>query len=97
MRKASADGFGAGEKTGVLDRSEVTSRGTGTATRTPLEEFEAKTRAEGLFTHELRCFWTCVMFLTRLPCPGWCHSAQLAGEAGKTETAAVGMTEAAVA
>ena len=72
VRKASADGFGAGEKTGVLDRSEVTSRGTGTATRTPLEEFEAKTRAEGLFTHELRCFWTCVMFLTRLPCPGWC-------------------------
>ena len=36
VRKASADGFGAGEKTGVLDRSEVTSRGTGTATRTPL-------------------------------------------------------------
>ena len=26
----------------------------------------------GLLTGELRCFWTGVMFLTRLPCPGWC-------------------------
>ena len=46
--------------------AEVASRGTGSAVRTPLEEFEARPR------DELRCFWTGVMFLTRLPCPGWC-------------------------
>ena len=57
VRKASADGFGAGEKTGVLDRSEVTSRGTGTATRTPLEEFEAKCAAK-LLTN-LASRWRC--------------------------------------
>ena len=51
---------------GRSDRSEVTSRGTGTAVRTPLDEFEARPR------DELRCLWTGVMFLTRLPCPGWC-------------------------
>ena len=62
VRVATADGFGAG----MLDRSEVSSRGTGTAVRTPLEEFEARPR------NELRCLWTAVMFLTRLPCPGWC-------------------------
>ena len=47
-------------------RSEVTSRGTGSAVRTPIDEFEARPR------NELRCFFTGVMFLTRLPCPGWC-------------------------
>ena len=72
VRIASADGFGAGDITGVLDRSEVTSRGTGTAIRTPLEEFEVKSLEDGVIMHELRCFWTGVMFLTRLPCPGWC-------------------------
>ena len=60
-----ADGFGAGD-TSVLSKSEVTSRGTGSAVRTPLDEFEARPR------DEIRCFWTGVMFLTRLPCPGWC-------------------------
>mmetsp|Transcript_14197 Transcript_14197/g.43996 ORF Transcript_14197/g.43996 Transcript_14197/m.43996 type:complete len:370 (-) Transcript_14197:172-1281(-) len=34
--------------------------------RTPLDEFEARPR------DELRCVWTAIMFLTRLPCPGWC-------------------------
>ena len=34
--------------------------------RTPIDEFEARPR------DELRCFFTGVMFLTRLPCPGWC-------------------------
>ena len=64
---AFADGFGAGDYiTGVLNRSEVAGRGTGSAVRTPLEEFEARPR------DELRCVWTAVMFLTRLPCPGWC-------------------------
>ena len=71
VRVSSADGFGATSSEqlaspNVLDRSEVTGRGTGTAVRTPLEEFEARPR------DELRCFWTAVMFLTRLPCPGWC-------------------------
>ena len=64
-RLSSADGFGAGD-TSVLDKGEVSSRGTGTAVRTPLEEFEARPR------DELRCVWTAVMFITRLPCPGWC-------------------------
>jgi hypothetical protein len=50
----------------VFSRAEVTSRGTGSAVRTPIEEFEARPR------NELRCFFTGVMFLTRLPCPGWC-------------------------
>ena len=73
VRVSTADGFGAGEfVTGVLDKAEVMSRGTGTATRTPLEEFEEMSKADGLVMHELRCFWTGVMFLTRLPCPGWC-------------------------
>ena len=44
----------------------MTSRGTGSAVRTPIEEVEARPR------DELRCFFTGVMFLTRLPCPGWC-------------------------
>ena len=65
LRSATSDGFGAGD-TSVLDRSEVTSRGTGTAVRTPLDEFEARPRSEA------RCIGSCVMFLTRLPCPGWC-------------------------
>ena len=65
IREASADGFGAGD-TSVLDKGEVSSRGTGTAVRTPLEEFEARPRDEA------RCLWTAIMFLTRLPCPGWC-------------------------
>ena len=75
VRMSTADGYGAGGggyATGVLDRSEVTSRGTGTAIRTPLEEFEARSLEDGPIMHELRCFWTGVMFLTRLPCPGWC-------------------------
>ena len=72
VRVSSADGFGAGDVTGVLDRSEVTSRGIGSAVRTPLDEFEEKTAADYWFYNELRCFWTAVMFLTRLPCPGWC-------------------------
>lgn len=63
VRISSEDGFGAG---GMVDRSEVEGRGTGSAKRTPLEEFEARPR------DELRCFFTGVMFLTRLPCPGWC-------------------------
>ena len=66
VRISSADGFGAdGGKTSVLDRSEVTSRGTGTAVRTPLEEFKARPR------DELKTFWSAIMFLTRLPCPKW--------------------------
>ena len=64
MRSSTADGFGAGG--GAVSKEEVASRGTGSAVRTPLEEFEARPR------DELRCFWTAVMFLTRLPCPGWC-------------------------
>lgn len=63
-RTASADGFGAGDR--PISAAVVDSRGTGTAVRTPLEEFEALPR------DELRCFFTGVMFLTRLPCPGWC-------------------------
>ena len=51
---------------GVLTKAEVASRGTGTAVRTPLEEFEQQPR------DETRAFMSCVMFLTRLPCPGWC-------------------------
>ena len=62
IRSQTADGFGAG----MIDKSEVASRGTGTAIRTPLDEFEAKEKSE------VRAFWTAVMFLTRLPCPGWC-------------------------
>eukprot|EP01049_Picozoa_sp_SAG25_P006987 SAG25_NODE_550_length_6992_cov_63.479182_8_plen_66_part_00 len=54
----------------MLDPSEVASRGTGTARRTPLDEFEAKCLQEGIVAGELRCFWSGVMFLTRLPCPG---------------------------
>ena len=67
-RVSTSDGFGAGPQgpSSVLSRSEVKSRGTGSAVRTPLEEFEARPR------DELRCFFTGVMFLTRLPCPGWC-------------------------
>eukprot|EP00802_Teleaulax_amphioxeia_P016451 Tamp_16571.p1 GENE.Tamp_16571~~Tamp_16571.p1 ORF type:complete len:357 (-),score=39.33 Tamp_16571:381-1331(-) len=67
-RLSSSDGFGAGVQgaSSVLSRSEVTSRGTGSAVRTPIDEFEARPR------NELRCFFTGVMFLTRLPCPGWC-------------------------
>ena len=61
-RRSTADGFGAG----MVDRAEVASRGTGTAVRTPLEEFEARDHSE------LRAFFTSLMFLTRLPCPGWC-------------------------
>ena len=53
-------------KRGVLTKEEVASRGTGTAVRTPLVEFEAKPR------DETRAFLSGVMFLTRLPCPGWC-------------------------
>ena len=54
------------EMKGVLTKAEVASRGTGTAVRTPLEEFEQQPR------DETRAFMSCVMFLTRLPCPGWC-------------------------
>lgn len=64
-RVQSADGFGAGA-TSVVDRSEVAGRGVGSAIRTPLEEFEARPGSE------IRAFFTGVMFLTRLPCPGWC-------------------------
>ena len=63
-KAAEPDSFGAGEP--MIGRDAVKSRGTGTAARTPLEEFEARPR------DELRCVWTGVMFLTRLPCPGWC-------------------------
>ena len=63
LRVATSDGFGAGG--GMVSKAEVAARGTGSAVRTPLEEFEARPR------DELRCFWTAVMFLTRLPCPGW--------------------------
>ena len=76
LRVASADGFGAGAPgdgpTSVLDRSEVTGRGTGSCVRTPLDEFEEQSAAKPRLIEELRCFWTAVMFLTRLPCPGWC-------------------------
>ena len=51
---------------GVLTKAEVAGRGTGTAVRTPLEDFEAQPRDEA------RAFLSGVMFLTRLPCPGWC-------------------------
>mmetsp|Transcript_91973 Transcript_91973/g.134418 ORF Transcript_91973/g.134418 Transcript_91973/m.134418 type:complete len:395 (+) Transcript_91973:11-1195(+) len=68
VRVSDADGFGAapGGQSSVLNRDEVTSRGTGSAVRTPVDEFVARPR------DELRCFWTGIMFLTRLPCPGWC-------------------------
>jgi len=62
-RIAYADGFGAG----AISPAEVASRGTGSATRTPLEEFEAQPNSE------VRCFFTGLMFITRLPCPGWCN------------------------
>ena len=42
IRSQTADGFGAG----MIDKSEVASRGTGTAIRTPLDEFEAKEKSE---------------------------------------------------
>ena len=48
VRVSTADGFGAGER--AVSAAEVASRGTGSAVRTPLEEFEAnlypKTRAK---------------------------------------------------
>ena len=62
-REAVGDAYGAGSAVGA---AAVRARGTGTASRTPLEEFEARPRDEA------RCVWTAVMFLTRLPCPGWC-------------------------
>lgn len=62
-RIATADGFGAG----AVSAAEVAARGTGSAKKTPLEEFEAKPNSE------LRCFFTGLMFITRLPCPGWCN------------------------
>ena len=53
VRISSADGFGAGgSQTSVLDCSEVSSRGTGTAIRTPLEDFEARPR------DEYKTFWS---------------------------------------
>jgi cobalamin synthase len=52
--------------THIRSRAEVESRGTGSAVRTPIDEFEDRPR------DELRCFFTGLMFLTRLPCPGWC-------------------------
>ena len=63
VREAVGDAYGAGSAVGA---AAVRARGTGTASRTPLEEFEARPRDEA------RCIWTAVMFLTRLPCPGWC-------------------------
>ena len=63
VREAVGDAYGAGSAVGA---AAVRARGTGTASRTPLEEFEARPRDEA------RCVWTAVMFLTRLPCPGWC-------------------------
>ena len=65
VRKSTSDAFGAGDPS-MLGKSEVASRGTGSAVRTPLDEFEARPR------NEIRCIFTCIMFLTRLPCPGWC-------------------------
>eukprot|EP00931_Biecheleriopsis_adriatica_P096653 TRINITY_DN70307_c0_g1_i1.p1 TRINITY_DN70307_c0_g1~~TRINITY_DN70307_c0_g1_i1.p1 ORF type:complete len:386 (+),score=68.46 TRINITY_DN70307_c0_g1_i1:103-1260(+) len=62
-RVATADGFGAG----MVTAEEVAKRGTGSEARTPLEEFEAQPNSE------LRCFFTGLMFITRLPCPGWCN------------------------
>ena len=64
--KRSKSKKGAKEMKGVLTKEEVAKRGTGTAIRTPLEEFEQNPR------DETRAFMSCVMFLTRLPCPGWC-------------------------
>lgn len=66
LRIADQDGFGAGEDTSVVGSAEVAARGVGSLNRTPLDEFEALPR------DELKYMWTCVMFLTRLPCPGWC-------------------------
>ena len=43
------------EMKGVLTKAEVASRGTGTAVRTPLEEFEQQPR------DETRAFMSCVM------------------------------------
>lgn len=63
VRISSADGFGAG----MVTPDEVASRGTGSEARTPLEEFESQPNSE------LRCFFTGLMFITRLPCPGWCN------------------------
>ena len=67
-REAIGDAYGAGSAVGA---AAVRARGTGTASRTPLEEFEARPRDEA------RCIWTAVMFLTRLPCPGWCDPEHL--------------------
>ncbi|KAG8460596.1 hypothetical protein KFE25_011371 [Diacronema lutheri] len=54
-----------GESWGMVSAAEVRARGTGT-TASPIDEFVAAENSE------LRCFFTGMMFVTRLPCPGWC-------------------------
>ena len=68
---AKQDAFGAGgdlSAGSVVDAEAVASRGVGSAEKTPVDEFEERTAHEG----EIRNFFTGLMFVTRLPCPGWC-------------------------
>lgn len=48
----------------MIDADEVRARGTGTTS--VVDDFVASPNSE------LRCFFTGMMFVTRLPCPGWC-------------------------
>ncbi|KAJ1635724.1 cobalamin-5-phosphate synthase-domain-containing protein [Pavlovales sp. CCMP2436] len=53
------------ESWGMISSEEVRARGVGTK-ETMVDEFMAGPKSE------LRCFFTGMMFVTRLPCPGWC-------------------------
>lgn len=52
------------ESWGMVAPEEVRARGTGT--NSAVDDFVASPNSE------LRCFFTGMMFVTRLPCPGWC-------------------------
>lgn len=52
------------ESWGMISAEEVRARGTGTTS--VVDEFIAADNSE------MRCFFTGMMFVTRLPCPGWC-------------------------
>lgn len=53
------------ESWGVVSKEEVAARGSGT-TSSPIDDFNAQNHSE------LRTIFTGIMFITRLPCPGWC-------------------------
>jgi adenosylcobinamide-GDP ribazoletransferase len=53
------------ESWGMVSAAEVRARGTGTKS-SAVDDFVAAENSE------LRCFFTGMMFVTRLPCPGWC-------------------------